>query len=339
MSRRREYWLIVLLGPLLWAGCLGDLPRDNPLDPRSDRYEPQGRLEGVVTRLYPPYPPLAGVAVRLLPAADSLQGGRLAYTGSNGRFAFDELPSGDYRLVAQATGFRALQDTLAVSIAAGQTQSVTVRMNALPRFTDYTAVTVHISRWWPATDLYRLEVEATVTDPDDVRDVVRVWLKIPALGFADTLEAAQPAGRFFKALLQQELPGGSLHNLLGYALYLGARDRTGDTVYTPAFQLARVIEAVPVALDPRGLAAVDTTRPVLRWEPMNLPFAFTYRIDLVRREADLDIPILTLEGLASTRDSIRVPQPLTSGVYYWMVSVVDIFGNRSRSKEAGFQVP
>src|SRR5690554_2183803 len=123
MSRRREYWLIVLLGPLLWAGCLGDLPRDNPLDPRSDRYEPQGRLEGVVTRLYPPYPPLAGVAVRLLPAADSLQGGRLAYTGSNGRFAFDELPSGDYRLVAQATGFRALQDTLAVSIAAGQTQS------------------------------------------------------------------------------------------------------------------------------------------------------------------------------------------------------------------------
>ncbi len=329
----------MLLGPLLWAGCLGDLPRDNPLDPRSDRYRPQGRLEGTVTRLYPPYPPLAGVAVRLLPADDSLQGGRLVYTGPNGRFTFDELPPGTYRLLTQAPGFRALQDTLAVTISAGQTQSVTVRMNALPRFIDYEAITVHISRWWPATDLYRLEVEATVTDPDDVRDVVRVWLKIPALGFADTLEAMQPAGRFFKALLQQELPGSSLPNLLGYKLYLGAHDRTGDTVYTPAFQLVRVIEAVPVALAPRGLATVDTTRPVLRWEPIALPFSFTYRIDLVRREADLDIPILTLEGLEPPRDSVRIPQPLPPGVYYWTVSVVDIFGNRSRSKEAGFQVP
>ncbi len=331
--------MLTLTGLLLWSGCLGDLPRDNPLDPQSDRYKPQGRLEGVVTRQYPPYPPLAEVTVHLLPASNASEGGRLAYTDPNGMFVFDELPPGDYLLLAQTAGYRALQDTLTVTVTAGQTQTVIVRMNALPHFTDYAAVTIHISRWWPATDLYRLEVEATVTDPDDVRDVVRVWLEIPALDFADTLEALQPTGRFFKTLLQQELPGGSLHNLLGYELYLGAFDRTGDTVYTPAFQLVRVIDDVPVALDPRGLAAVDTTQPVLRWEPITLPFSFSYRIDLVRREADLDIPVLTLSGLSALLDSIRVPQPLASGVYYWTISVVDTFGNRSRSKEAGFQVP
>lgn len=334
-----RHCLLILLGLLLWTGCLGDLPRDNPLDPKSDRYEPRGRLDGWVTRLYPPYPPLADVPVRLLPATDSIQEGRLAYTGPDGRFVFEALPPGLYYLQVQAQGFRALQDTLRVAITAGQTRTVTLRLNALPRFTAYAAVTVHVSRWWPATDLYRLEIEATVTDPDDVRDVMRVWLHIPALNFADTLQAVQPAGRFFKALFQQELPVNSLHDLLGYPLYLGAYDRTGDTVYTPAFQLVRVIEDVPVALHPRGLATVDTTRPVLRWEPIALPFAFTYRIDLVRREADLDIPVLTLTGLPASRDSIRVPQPLAPGVYYWTVSVVDTFGNRSRSKEAGFQVP
>lgn len=333
-----KWGLCVLIGSFLGAGCLGDLPRDNPLDPKSDRYEPQGRLEGVITRLYPPYPPLAGVAVYLLPD-DALQNGRLSYTGPNGHFAFDELLPGTYYLLAQAPAFRALQDTFVVTIEAGKTQTLTVRMNALPRFIDYAAITVHISRWWPATDLYRLEVAATVTDPDDVRDVMRVWLEIPALNFTDTLQVLQSPGRFFTALLQQELPTGSLHNLLGYDLYLGAYDRTGDTVYTTALQLVRVIDAVPIAQEPRGLVAVDTTRPLLRWESLTLPFTFTYRIDLVRREADLDIPILTLEGLTASLDSIRVPQPLASGVYYWTVSVVDRFGNRSRSKEAGFQVP
>lgn len=324
---------------LCWSGCLADLPRDNPMDPRSDQYTPQGRVEGIVTRQYPPYPPLAGVLVYLWPEADTIAQGRTARSNTAGRFVFSEVPPGRYRLWVQAAGYRALQDTQYVEVISNQTLTLNVRLNALPYFAAHMLTTVHISRWWPQSDLYRLEVEAQVIDPDDLRDVMRVWLEIPALQFSDTLQPTQPAGRFFTIIPAEALPLPSLHALIGYDLYLGALDRNGDTVYTSALRLSRIIDAVPTALEPRGLAVVDTTQPLLRWEGLAMPFPFTYRIDVVRREADLDIPVVTLEDLSATRDSVRIPQPLASGVYYWTVSLVDAFGNRSRSKEAGFQVP
>jgi hypothetical protein len=339
MLRVKAHTTLSALFLLCWTGCVGDLPRDNPLDPRSDQYQPKGRIEGLITRQYPPYPPLAGVMVYLWPEADTLTQGRTTRSNATGRFTFDGIPPGRYRLWVQAAGYRALQDTQHVEVFANQTLTTTFRLNALPYFAAYMLTTVHISRWWPQTDLYRLEVEAHVIDPDDLRDVIRVWLKIPVLQFVDTLQSLQPAGRFFSMIPAEALPTSSLHALLGYDLYLGALDRNGDTVYTPALRLSRIIDPVPTALEPRGLAVVDTTQPLLRWERLSMPFAFTYRIDVVRREADVDIPIVTLDNLSARRDSVRIPQPLAPGVYYWTVSVVDAFGNRSRSKEAGFQVP
>jgi hypothetical protein len=34
-----------------------------------------------------------------------------------------------------------------------------------------------------------------------------------------------------------------------------------------------------------------------------------------------------------------VAEPLPTGQYYWTVSVLDAFGNQSRSKEAAFRIP
>jgi len=61
-------------------------------------------------------------------------------------------------------------------------------------------------------------------------------------------------------------------------------------------------------------------------------------VDVVREETNIQVSVESHENIPSLQTSIRVANPLTPGDYFWTVSVVDAFGNRSRSKEAGFRI-
>ena len=101
----------------------------------------------------------------------------------------------------------------------------------------------------------------------------------------------------------------------------------------------RIIEQTPVPAAPQGLEPVADPRPTLTWEPAALPFPFTYRVDVVQVfDANIHTVLHTVEAIPSSATTLRVPAPLGRGTYYWTLSVVDAFGNRSRSKEAGFLV-
>ncbi len=65
---------------------------------------------------------IAGATVRLLRRADST--GRQTRTDAQGRFSFDSLDGGEYRLTAEAPGFAVLTRTVAVRIEGQQTENL-----------------------------------------------------------------------------------------------------------------------------------------------------------------------------------------------------------------------
>lgn len=324
---------MILVGCLVIAsGCLSDAEHSNPLDPRSDDFENTGAVAGSTTRFYPPFTPMEDVEVRLTP------GPFVARSGPDGRFTLLDVPVGEYAVHAERAGFLSRSDTLTVSLGT-TTGDVSLRLDGLPVVRSFDLRTVHISRWWPQDELYMLEIAANVEDPDGVRDLTNVRFEIPAFEFEHELEATGIAGRYQSTLLESSLPAPTLHALQGTEFVLTAQDAAEFQTVAPPRSIIRVIDETPVAREPQNLTSVEGGRPLLVWEDVVLPYAFTYRIDIVRDEANVQALVLTAADIQAPETSYQVEAALPSGTYFWTVTVVDDFGNRSRSKEAGFVVP
>jgi hypothetical protein len=330
--------MMFLLG-MLGGGCLGDAPRSNPLDPLGGGDAESGGVAVLVTRYYSPFQGLGAADVRLDPVPSgsrTLGPSVMAQTDAAGRFTARGLDAGAYVVWADKAGYAPGFDTVAV--VPGQVTSVEVRLGGLPLIEDRRLTTTHVSRWWPTNDLYLLEVAVRVRDLDGPGDVRQAWVEVPSLAFSDTLLAGQGLGLFAKSISAAEMGLASLQPLLGRALVVKARDQAGFEHAAAPLQLARVIEETPVAAEPQGLAELDDPTPVLRWQRTPLPYPFTYRVDIVRVETNIQTTVQVLPSLAAAQDSVVVPTPLSPGSYFWTISVVDEFGNRSRSKEAGFVI-
>ncbi len=326
------------------AGCFDHAERTHPFDPRSNDFENEGALTGVVSAFYAPYAPLAGVEVRVQ-AIDSLAQGQAAVsadflsttiTDAEGAFLL-RLPAASYRVSFRKDKYAVFTDTLLIQT--GGIEQVNIALNGLPYADELHLTTTHISQWWPPPfEFFILDIAAEVDDLDGVTDVSRVWLEIPALGFADTLVEATAPGIYSKMLDEVDLPAGGLRSLEGKAFTLHVRDQAGtETVTAPQF-LVRVIEPTPNPLLPSGLSSLTNPTPRLTWEAAELPYDFTYRVDVVRVQANIQTTEQTMLSIPPDSLSIVVPEPLTVGEYFWTVSVVDEFGNRSRSREAGFRI-
>ena len=329
--RARPARLLLLAAALLSAGC--DAPRDNPLDPSSAAFRDAGAVEGRVTGIYPPFEGRAGVRVHLVP----LDGGeeRVARTGADGAFRVEALPSGRYEVRAERDGLAPGADTVAV--AAGQTAEAAFALDALPVVADPVARTVHIENWPPLPAVFALEVEAAATDPDRATDVEAAAL------VAGAFRAALPEtteGRFGASLDASALPDGRVQSLLGRTLAVEAADRLGNVGVSEPFSLVRVIEQTPLTASPQGQEAVTDNPPVFEWRPSDLPFAFTYRVDVSFQDgAGVLTRVASLSGIPSSETTTRFAEPLAPGAYSWTVWTVDASGNRSRSRPAGFVVP
>ncbi len=316
---------------MLLGGCLGDLERNNPLDPLAPNFENIGGVAGRVTGFYPPFEGLFDVEVRLMP------GPFVTQTDAQGLFALPDVPSGRYQVAVEKEGYVSVTDSLEVT--PGRTAEKTLRLDGLPVVAGVTLTTGHLSRWWPLPqDLFSLEVAVWVDDPDGLGDVDSVWLEIPEMDFSRTLPATSEPGRFTLTLSENQLPTGRVHALLGRAFVLNLHDRAGYIQRAPASSLVRVIDQTPVARDPEGLVALSNPAPELHWEAMPLPFPFTYRVEIVRVEANLQTLAQAFTDLDPALTTFSVPVNLAPGSYFWTVSVVDEFGNWSRSKEAGFLI-
>lgn len=312
---------------VVFAGC-SDADHLNPLDPLSPDFEDVGVVEGLVTDRA--FAPLAGVEALLEPL------GTTRTTSSDGTFSFGAVAPGDYTLSLTGAGLQPWADTLTVAL--GKVSGGSYALNGLPAVDDVSIATVHVSRWWPMNDLFRLDVTATASDPDGLADVASVALLVSDPPTSYSLQPLPDPGVFSVSLTESDL-GTSLHALQGHEIAVEISDQVGASRVSGPHFISRIIDIVPETTGPSGSQEVPGGSPLLKWPQMAIPFEHTFQVDVYRVDENVATIVFTAADIGAGELSYQVADTLETGTYYWTLSIVDEFQNRSRSKEAGFLVP
>ena len=330
MPAPRNYTHLLLLVLFLGTGCFEGAPRRHPLDPQGENFQDIGGLSVLVNSFYAPRQGLTEATVRLTP------GSFIGETDAQGRVFIPDLESGNYIVTVEKPGFA--KRAIETAVSAGETINLEVLLPGLPVFEQISINTVHISRWWPPPEeLFRLQIQTSVNDPDGLADIETVWLELPDFGFSVSLRNQFEPGTFQHILQETELPV-SLASLLGHKMILRARDRTSSETESETLGIFRIIESSPIAVEPQGLVLLSTDTPRLQWQSENINYPFSYKVDVVRVDNNIQNLAWTLSNIPSDSSSV-LTAALPRGEYFWTVSIVDEFGNLSRSREAGFRIP
>ncbi len=325
---------IVLFGALivLMSRCGPDAPHDNPLDPLNP--SANFSIGGRVFNFYPPFNGLPNVQVVLLPL------NRQTTTGPSGEFIFANIQRGQFQLIGTAPGYRA--DTLTLTIK--QDTTVVLHLDALPRLDSIRITSHRVGRFFPPEDLLYVQFAAVGADPDGASDITRIQFLLPDLSVTDTLSplqivnATQVKGAVRKTASELNLT--SIENLVGKAVYFTIGDKPGARVTSPPHYLFRVIPRIPTVVSPSALTSIpaDSARILFRWEPISFPFAFTFTVELYRLDLGIGTLVNSVTNISADTTEIYLPNPGTAGDYFWVVYVVDEFGNSSRSREGAFRI-
>jgi hypothetical protein len=327
MERRTSYFAFLLAGStLMMPGCIPDASHDNPLDPASNAFSNSGTLSGNVFSFYQPYVGIAGALVTLQPS------GIAGWTNSAGAYSVDGVPAGSVQVIVSRSGY--LTDTVNTKASVGSESRLDVHLDALPVVGSCQVVTRKIDQWWPHA-VYSAVVNAAVTDPDGLGDVAGATLQVDTMKLAMTYAPDQQVYQI--TVDAASLPQGSLEWLVGKSFTITARDRIGASTVGKTFAVTRIIQDAPIPLSPTALDTASAS-PQLFWVQPTLQFPYSYKIELFR--LDLGVPSLlwSVANLSSSLSSFQYPNTLSTGTFFWTISVVDEFGNLSRSKEGSFIV-
>ncbi len=333
-NRARAFSIGVGLAVVL-AGCIGDAERGNPLDPLSDNFENSGAVAGTVTTFFAPFEGIEGVRVSLT----SLETGeeRAGVTGVVGRFSITGVPAGTYQIKTDAQGYASFADTVTVEI--GRLVELAIPINGIPTVQLTTIHTENLNRWFPQDPIFQLVVEVSVSDPDGLGDVNDVRLAAPSLDYSDTLRVVDgEPGVYRRAFAEGELPVPA-QELLGLALRVEATDNQGVQGASATVQIVRIVGTFPDDdVRPREGEIVGPN-PTLVWRLTELPYSFSHRIDISFVPVPgQEILFSRYSGIAPSDTTLTIPDALPTGTYAWTVSVVDDFGNLSRTRPQGFNV-
>ena len=321
--------ILSVLFALLLTACAPDPARDNPFDPAVSSSASESYIEGWGFSYYEPRRPLRNITVTLNPL------GRFQVTGSGGRFRFDDVPAGEYLLVASRAGF--VPDSLAVTLPeAGQISNQNLFLNALPSVRRVALFSNHIDEIFPG-EFFQATVTITVSDSDGVGDISALRLEIPEVSLLKNFSPTSRPDSFTVSILDIELPQANLAPLVEIGCRVVLEDRAGARQVEGPFFLKRIIEETPLPLSP---AAFDTTGPLLQlsWQRLHLPFDFTYEVEVFRLFGGVAVPVFSRVDIAPEVLSLAYPDSLADGQYYWTAGVRDQLNNFSRSEEARFIV-
>lgn len=218
------------------------------------------------------------------------------------------------------------------------TRQVQFRLNAVPVFGQTALQTHHISRWWPSDDLYYLTVSTEIEDADGSNDIDSVWVEISAGAGAFSLVRMDQEGTFSAEIVEQDLNVSSLYALQGKEIKIYCLDQVGNYSESENLFLPRVIEQIPILLSPTELASVGESPVSFTWEPLFPGFPFTQKIEIYQINAGIYNKIYEFQDLPNDATDFVFDDHLDQGDYFWVLYMIDEFGDSCRSKEGAFRV-
>ena len=343
MKKYVYYIIISSIG--FFCGC-HDAPRDNPLDPQSSQYISTISVTGTVSILNQGTP---------LPSATitSMEDGVSTTSNSSGAFSFDHLTKGNQTLVCAKSNWT--PDTQHIVLQTQTTAQVYFSLNGAPYIVSQNIYTRKIDRYYPSPQ-YFVDVTASVADPNGITDIDSVWFfvaySLSGSSIPDTLffpMSYSVSTRLFQVTAYKyDLPTNTIQWLVNRPLQIKSRDRHYAINYSNPFYVSRVIENTATPTYPTintATSVKDTTgpTPLLQWTPPDVTFNYTYTLTISQVVSGISNNVWSYSQLGSINDEFQFPgdnsgETLDSGEYVWTISVVDDFGNYSRSKETSFVV-
>lgn len=307
---------------VLFHGCSSDAPRDNPLDPVNGI-----RIEGRVERYY------ENTAIReaklLLKPTN-----KIALTTAEGSYAIDQISPGSYTLVCQADGFS--PDSVELNIQ--QSTTANFKLNGLPYFRNISLTTHHISSFSTPNDSFYVLLNVAADDHDNRSDVKMVWYRIDDFGFADTLFEENPQEKSFSGELDiRDLGIASLQQLEGKPFTFFVEDLPAGVTVSNQYFITRIIDITPTGQAPLNVAVSPPLN--FEWDGLSLPFTFSFEIEVRKINFSFFTLVGEVNNIPASDTTATFSNPLEQGEYFWVLYIVDEFGNRSRSLENPFIVP
>jgi len=311
---------------VLFSSCLSDVSHDNPLDPNS--HASGFTLSGNVKTLYAPFQPISNAVVSLMPANTKV------FSGTDGAFSIQSVMPGSYTVYCSAQGHS--RDSLNILVT--DNQNIKFFLDGLPYFENIALTTHHVSRFFPVEDLFYLQIDAGVGDPDGIADIKRVTFEIPDFSVGDTLTTSRNAGSFSRRLSLENLPVSSIHSLIGRAFVLSVTDDPGQSSQSGKRFLTRVIDLTPAVSRPTNSQTINSDSIAFSWEKVRLPYWFDQKIEVFQINLGLLIKVAEFGSIPASAISKSIKNSLPNGDYVWIFSVDDEFGNSSSAKESTFHI-
>ncbi|MGH1366715.1 MAG: carboxypeptidase-like regulatory domain-containing protein [Calditrichia bacterium] len=321
-SRRYGLAIGLVFALFYLNGCISEAPRKNPLDPALGI-----KLSGVVEKSADGNA-IQQALIRVLP------GETTAVSNENGEFRFDEVfNNGSYSVICTKDAFA--PDTLELNLNASQ--NLSFALNELPLISDVSVTTRYEARFLPPNRTF-LEFGVSGRDSDRPGSLVSAVVEVPGFSFLDSLIEVEPLNdqRFFNRFVASDFGINTLEALIGKPAFFWIQDAEGAKSAVIQGQLARIITQLPRPLEPSGLIGMPFD---FHWEQRTLPFDFTYAIEIYLNVGINLPPVDTIEDIPSNQTLLSYNNPaLNQQNYFWVLYIVDEFGNRSRSYETTLQI-
>jgi hypothetical protein len=310
---------------IIYLNISCNAPRVNPFDPLNSDYN-YGVIEGTVQSINFPRVGIAGVNVLWL------QENIITKTDSNGRYQLNNIPIEDGTLIFYKDDYKT--DTLLVNWGTSKRIFTQVFFNGIPELDSVTIYTIvrNQSSQEPESELF---VKAWITDLD--KDLETVFVSNSALNLRKPLE--HPGDKIYETtLVQGELNIGDIEQTIGLDFNILIRDADNNEFVIGSERITRVIKDEVTGLHPTD-STVRFQPMVFKWDEFEAGYNFNYMIELYSLPS-LSNPQLvhTKTNIPSDSSSYTFSQDFPVGDYYWVIWVIDQFQNRSRSKEATFQI-
>ena len=312
----------VLLVSMILLSC--EAPHRNPLDPKNPDYS-FARVDGVVRTVSLPVEPIAQTVVYWL------SGSEQSLSDQQGIFELILPSQRNGWLVFSHEDFHS--DSVFINWPVNNEFKVDVYLNALPKMDSLAVYSVVLNRF-PSFQKEQLIIEATITDRDNDIDSIQAIFNGNNQDFLLPYNTTEKLFRREFSIFDLEIIG--LEEQVGQPVRIGVKDIFSNFIIVGEGQLGRVIHDEVIFISP----AADTTTgpsPTLIWQRFEPGFTFQYNVEIYTNELAPQL-VWAHRGLVMDQTSFSVDSELPNGSYFWVIWAVDMFGNRTRSKLAAFNV-
>lgn len=324
--RKAVPFISAIFSVLFLNSCVPDAPHDNPVDPFLNQTQSRKSISGKVYGYYQPYQPLNQVQI-YIPQAQYL-----GYTDADGAFWADDLKDANYQLILSKQGYQS--DT--VQVDAGD-NDLSFFLNAQPRVEILHYYSEKISTIFESEAVLNIEMEIRVNDADGAADVDSAYCSIPAFNMMLPFVKTGQVDSLILRIEQNSVPSLNLRKLVEQPVFILLKDKPGSTQKSGPYYLGRIVEEIALPLTPDNQQTAD--QPIIfTWKSQDIPFEFSYEIQIFRQQSGLQTMIYNKKNIASTATSSAFNQVLPSGTYFWTLAIRDNLNNMSRSREAVFRV-